>query len=91
MPVRSQYSTIQTRDQTETCPGSNSTLPRSLDAPGTLYGVPRTDLAPPRTIEALPGSFSAPRTGQTSPGKEATPAILNEFSRRLLYLVTRAF
>ena len=28
-------------------------------------------LACPRTIEALPGSFSAPRTGQTSPGKEA--------------------
>jgi hypothetical protein len=26
--------------------------------------VPRTDLARPRTIEALPRSFSAPRTGQ---------------------------
>jgi hypothetical protein len=37
--------------------------------------MPRIDLAPPETIEALPGSFSAPMTGQTSPGKEVTPAL----------------
>jgi hypothetical protein len=40
------------------------------------WSVPDLDqkddpLVRPRTIEALPGSFSAPRTGQTSPGKEA--------------------
>ena len=32
---------------------------------GPFKGVPRTNLAPLRAIEALPGSFNAPRTGQT--------------------------
>ena len=29
--------------------------------------MPRTDLAPSRTIEVLPRGFSAPRTGPTNP------------------------
>jgi hypothetical protein len=33
----------------ETCPRSDSTLPRSLSAPGTLWVVSRTGLAPHRT------------------------------------------
>jgi hypothetical protein len=49
----------------------------------------RTSLAPPRTIETLPRSFSVPGTDPTNPRKETRPARTSGSIREGIYSVSK--
>ena len=68
---------------------SSSTLPRSWDAPGALYGVLRIDFPPPGTIEALPGKEApAQRRSPFVPRHQAAFHSSQLSKTQLIYLRT---